>query len=395
MQFLHEDIDIATLKKRAFNYRWAEVEDGILPLTAADPDFKPAKEISEALKEYIDGGYFSYTPPRGFESFKRSIAKAMQERKQEMIDPELVLPIDSAARAMFVTARALLKPGDEAIVFDPVDFLFKTSVEHAGAKAVRYPCEVKDGKIDVSHIEEYVNENTKMICFCNPHNPLGMVYDPEQLETILDVANKHDLYIMNDEIWSDIVYHDAKYTSLLALGNEKNTKTITIYGFSKSFGIAGLRVGCLYTVDQQLFDRLVEASEVDTTAGGVSSLSQVAGQACLDHCFYWTDDFVSYLQENRDYLYEHINATGVLTARKPQATYVIFIDVSKTGKTSEEFVEFMKEHVQLALVAGGEKFFGPRSNGYVRLCFATSHEYIEEGMKRLEKGLELMKEESK
>lgn len=394
MEFRNKDIDIKVLKERAYNFRWAEVEDGVLPLTAADPDFKPAKEISEALKEYIDGGYFSYTPARGFESFKKSIAKAMFERKQEMIDPDLVLPIDSAARAMFITAKALLKPGDEAIVFDPVDFLFKTSVEHAGAKAVRYPCAIKDGKIDVSHIEDCVNEHTKMICFCNPHNPLGMVYDEEQLNTILDVANKHDLYIMNDEIWSDIVYSDAKFTSLLALGNERNQKTITIYGFSKSFGIAGLRVGCLYTVNRQLFDRLVEASEVDTTAGGVSSLSQVAAQACLDHCFYWTDDFVSYLQENSDYLYENINATGILKARKPQATYVIFIDVSQTGKTSEEFVEFMKEKVQLALVAGGDRFFGPGSRGYVRLCYATSHELIEEGMKRLKKGLDMMKEEN-
>ncbi|MDY6282079.1 MAG: pyridoxal phosphate-dependent aminotransferase [Erysipelotrichaceae bacterium] len=394
MEFRNEDIDLSVLKQRAFNYRWAEVPEGVLPLTAADPDFKPAPEISEALKKYIDGGYFSYTPARGFDSFKKSIARAMKERKGENIDPAEVLPVDSAARGMFITAEAILKPGDEAIVFDPVDFLFKASVDHAGATAVRYPTHVENGYIDLSDIEDYVTEHTKMICFCNPHNPLGMCYRKDQLEHLLDVANRHGLYIMNDEIWSDIVYADAQYISLLNLGNEKNTRTVTVYGFSKSFGIAGLRVGCIYTVNNpELFAKLVDASTVDTTAGGVSSLSQVAGQACLDSCFYWTDSFVKYLQQNRDTIVDYVNSTGVLSARKPQATYVVFVNIEKTGLTSQQFVDFMRDHAKLALVAGGEKFFGPRSNGYIRICYATSHEMVAEGLKRLDSGLkELMRD---
>ncbi|MEG0519866.1 MAG: pyridoxal phosphate-dependent aminotransferase, partial [Erysipelotrichaceae bacterium] len=93
--FDHEQIDFEVLKKRAFNLRWAEMDEGILPLTAADSDFPCAKEINEDLIEYINGGYFSYTPKMGFTSLKESIAKAMWERKQEKINPEFVLPIDS------------------------------------------------------------------------------------------------------------------------------------------------------------------------------------------------------------------------------------------------------------------------------------------------------------
>lgn len=393
VKFRNEDIDLKVLKQRAFNYRWAEVPEGVLPLTAADPDFKPAPEIGEALKDYIDGGYFSYTPARGFTSFKESIVRAMKLRKDEDLDVNQVLPVDSAARGMFITAEAVLKPGDEAIVFDPVDFLFKASVDHAGAVAVRYPTHIEKGYIDLSDIEDYVTERTRMICLCNPHNPLGMCYRRDQLEHLLEVANRHGLYIMNDEIWSDIVYPDGKFISLLNLGNEKNTRTITVYGFSKTFGIAGLRVGCLYTVNNpDLFNRLVEASAVDTTAGGVSSLSQVAGQACLDSCFYWADSFVQYLQENRDMIVDHINSTGVLTARRPEATYVVFVNVEKTGLTSQEFVDFMRDYAKLALVAGGEKFFGPRSNGYIRICYATSHELVAEGLRRLDMGLKALQE---
>lgn len=390
MEFRNEDIDLKVLKERAFNYRWAEVPDGVLPLTAADPDFKPAPEIGEALKKYIDGGYFCYTPARGFSRFRESIARAMKNRKDEDVNSDFVLPLDSAARCMFVTAEALLQPGDEAIVFDPVDFLFGAAVRNAGGTVVRFPTVVKDGSIDLSGIEDYVTEKTKMICFCNPHNPLGKLYIKDQLEFLLEVANRHGLYIMNDEIWSDIVYSDAQFVSLLNCGSELNQRTVTIYGFSKSFGIAGLRVGALYVNNQELYDRLAAASCVDTTAGGVSSLSQVAGQACLDSCFYWTDSFVAYLEENRNRVYDYLNATGVITADKPQATYVIFMDVTKTGLSSQEFVDFMRNKAGLALVAGGEKFFGPRSNGYVRLCYATSHELIEEGLRRFQNGLDLM-----
>ena len=102
---------------------------------------------------------------------------------------------------------------------------------------------------------------------------------------------------------------------------------------------------------------------------------------------------MKYLQQNRDTIVDYVNSTGVLSARKPQATYVVFVNIEKTGLTSQQFVDFMRDHAKLALVAGGEKFFGPRSNGYIRICYATSHEMVAEGLKRLDSGLkELMRD---
>ena len=163
VDFTNKSIDFQVLRQRAFNLRWAEVPEGVIrwaevpegviPLTAADSDFHPAPEIAEAMIQYIQGGYFSYTPKRGFPEFKEAIAKALWERKQEKVDPELILPIDSAARGMDAIAKAVLEPGDEAIVFDPVDFLFKTSMEAAGAKIVLFPMKLReDGTIDFSDL---------------------------------------------------------------------------------------------------------------------------------------------------------------------------------------------------------------------------------------------------
>ncbi len=117
--FNHSKVNLDVLKKKAFNYRWAEVEDGIIPLTAADPDFPIAKEIQDDLIQYIQDGYLSYTPKLGLPGVCEAISKALKERKNEIILPSAILPIDSAARAMFVTTQTLLSEGDEAIVFDP------------------------------------------------------------------------------------------------------------------------------------------------------------------------------------------------------------------------------------------------------------------------------------
>ncbi len=385
--FTNEDVRLDVLKERAFNMRWAEVKTGVIPLTAADPDFPAAPEISKALIEYIKGGYFPYVPNRGLKAFKESISRALA-KKDEIVDSELILPIDSAARGMDVIAKTVLRPGDEAIVFDPVDFLFKTSMENAGAKIVLFPMKINEnGNIDFSSLEDYITPKTKMIGLCNPHNPLGKTYPIDDLDYILSLSEKHGFYIMNDEIWSDIVYSDSKFISILSLGPERNRKTVSVYGFSKGFGIAGLRAGCVYCQDEELFEKIVDSSNVDKTIGGISSLSQIAGIACLDECSYWVKEFVEYLQKNRDYAVKRLNAMPGIVCNNPEATFVLFPDITETGKSSEEIVNYLKEKKDVFIVPGGSRFFGPGSEGHVRICIATSRELLIEALDRIEQGI--------
>lgn len=371
--------------------RWAEVEDGVIPLTAADTDFMPPPEISQALTEYIQGGYFPYVPKLGMPEFKESIARSLYERKQEKIDPDLILPIDSAARGMFVIAQAMLQPGDEMLIFDPVDFLFRESALSAGAVPVCFPARIKDGAIDLTDLENYITPKTRMIGLCNPHNPLGMTYSSHDLQIILDIAEKYDLWIMNDEIWSDIVYTDSAFTSILTL--EHTERVLSVYGFSKSFGIAGLRAGCVYCESREAFDRIVQASDVLTTAGGISSLSQVAARACVDKCYYWVDAFCGHLTENRDYALERIEQMPLIECYKPQAVFVLFPDISQTGMSAEALCSYLREEEKLALVPGGVQYFGPGSEGHVRICISTSREILKEGLDRLERGLKKLQTE--
>lgn len=390
--FDHENVNMSALKKKAFNRRWAEVEEGVIPLTSADPDYPSAPEIRESMMEYIRDGYFSYTPNLGYDSLKKGIAAALKERKGEEILPERILPIDSAARGMYIIAEAFLKPGDEMIVFDPCDYLFREAAKAAGAVPVSFPAMLKDGRMDLSTLEKYITPRTRMLGLCNPHNPYGLVYTEEELEYIMDICERHDLYIMNDEIWSDIIYSDAVYRSIYTLGKERCGRVLSVFGFSKSFGLAGLRIGCIYCEGQEYFGRLVEASQVMSTAGGAASLSQIAAEACVTKCYYWVEEFLKRLEENRDYGVERINRIPGLLAYRPQATYLLYVDIRQLNRKSEEFSEYLKREVKLALIPGGEKFFGKESEGYVRICIATSREILEEGLNRLEEGVRKLRE---
>lgn len=388
--FDNERVNLDVLKKKAYNFRWAEVPQGMIPLTAADPDYPCAPAIQQAMQEYIAEGYFSYTPKLGLESFKSAFVSYVKDRKQENICPEQVLPVDSAARAMYIIAKAFLKPGDEMLVFDPCDYLFRESCAAAGAIPVFYPAvlDPQARTMDLSKLEDYITDKTKMLGLCNPHNPYGLVYTREELDQILRICEKHDILIMNDEIWSDIIYPDAEFTSIYALGNERCRRVLSVFGFSKSFGLAGLRIGCVYTTDPQKFEAIVEASDVLSTAGGAASISQVAASAAMDDARPWLDEFLEHLAQNRDYAVEYINANiPGLRAYKPKATYLLYVDIRDLHVKADAFVEYLKKEANLAIIPGGHQFFGDQSEGYVRICIATSRAILEEGLQRLKKGV--------
>ncbi len=386
--FEHHSINFDVLRERAFNYRWAEVPEGVIPLTAADSDFPMAPELVEGLTRAIAAGYMPYTPKLGYTEVRKSIARQLNERKHEGVEPELLLPIDSAARGMYVIAKAVLEAGDEAIIFDPVDYLFTRSVESAGAKPVLFPAKVgANNRIDLSGLEGYITPKTRMIGLCNPHNPLGTIYSGEELRLILHLAEKYDLYIMNDEIWSDIVYPQSAFLSILTAEPALNRRVLSVYGFSKSFSIAGLRAGCVYVSTKEMFDRIVDCSDVMSTAGGIAGLSQLAAQICMDKCYYWNEAFVACMKENRDYAIGRIARMPGIVSNRPDALFMLFPDITGTGLDSRRVAAFLEQEEKLAVVPGTAQFFGPGAEGHIRICLATSREVLAEGMNRLERGM--------
>jgi aspartate/methionine/tyrosine aminotransferase len=385
--FADERVPLDLLRERAFLQRWAVVQSDVIPLTAADPDFAVAPEITEAIQKYAGGGVWSYGPHEGLPEFKETVARVVMERKGIRCTPELILPTDCAAAAMFLISRYACKPGDEVIIFDPVDFLFGQSVDAVGGRRVYSLLDKKTGAVDRDGLRNLITPRTRMICLCNPHNPLGRVMTEQELRFIGELAVEHDLLIMADEIWSDIVYPPHQHRSIASLSPEIAARTITVYGFSKMFGMAGLRIGFLVAPSPQIYEELVRASLVRTTSVGVTTISQVAATAAYRECWYWVDAFLEHLVQVRDYAVDRLNRIEGITCHRPQGTYVLFPDITGLGRTSQETADYLLEKARVAVVPGLPEWFGPGGEGSIRLCFSTSFGIISEALDRIEEAL--------
>ncbi|SHE47387.1 pyridoxal phosphate-dependent aminotransferase [Chryseobacterium vrystaatense] len=380
--FNNNDINFEALKRKAYNGRWAAIEEGIIPLTAADPDFRTAPEIEQGIIEYIKDGYLSYGPFSGLPEFKKNVAEHFNTDKHGSFTPDNILAINSAAQGMFLIASYVLKPGDEAIILDPVDFLFKRSVEAVGGTVRLCPVDHTTGDIDFEKMVQLINPKTKLISICNPHNPLGKVYSKEVLKKVSEIASAPDLWVMSDEIWSDIIYDNKEFHTYSSVSEEAKKKSFTVYGFSKSFGIAGLRIGAVLCNDQDVLDDFIEKSNFNSTIEGVSTLSQIAGSVALERAKPWYKEFLNHLQSNRDFAFNILSRSEILSPNLPEATFVLFPKI-KNGMTSDEFTQHVLEHGKVAVVPGSERWFGKGAEGHIRICFSTSQEILEEGLDRI------------
>lgn len=380
--FTNKDINFEALKRKAYNGRWATLEDGIIPLTAADPDFRMSSEIENGIIEYIKDGYLSYGPFSGIPEFKKSVAEHFNTEKNGNFTPENILAVNSAAQGMFLIAKYVLNPGDEAIIFDPVDFLFKKTVEAVGGTIKLCSVDSTTGDIDIDMLVSLISPKTKLISICNPHNPVGRVYSKEILRKISEIAAAHDLWVMSDEIWSDIVYDKKEFNTYSSVSEEAKNKSFTVFGFSKSFGIAGLRIGAVLCNDQELLDDFTEKSNFNSTIEGVSTLSQIAASVAIDKAKPWFTDFLTHLQHNRDLAHSMLSNSGILMPNRPEATFVIFPKI-QNGMSSDEFAQHVLKQGKVAVVPGSERWFGKGAEGHIRICFSTSQEILTEGLHRI------------
>ena len=383
--FSNNTINLQLLKQRAFNLRWATVNEGVIPLTAADPDFPCAPEIAEAICSYSKDRYFSYAHPEGLPEFKESIANYFQQKRNVPVSPAFTFPVDSAAFGIYLTCKSFLKSGDEAIIFDPVDFLFRYSIETVGATAIPFSIPPGISNVDFQQLEKLITKKTKMICLCNPLNPTGKVFTKQELLQLGNIACKYNLIILSDEIWSDIVFKPNVFTSIASLNQDIRNKTITITGFSKSYGLAGLRVGAVIAHNELDFIKLMDASLHNSTVHGANILSQIAATTALTKCEYWLDDFLVHLTKMKDITVNELNSIPNFECIAPEGCYVAFTNIKGTKKSSQEIQDILLKEAKVLVVPGLKQWFGDGAEGYIRMSFATSEEILTDALSRIKK----------
>ncbi len=381
--FDSRSVNLEILKQRAYNLRWATVPQGVIPLTAADPDFPSAPEIAESITRFVKDRYLCYGPPDGLPDFKESVANFFINKRNIPAKPAYIFPVDSAAFGIYVVCQAFLSPNDEAIIFDPVDFLFRYSVESVGGKAVSFAIPAGTDKVDFEALEKLITPKTRLICLCNPLNPTGKVFTKAELLQLGNIACKHNLTILSDEIWSDIIYAPHTYTSIASLDEAIRERTVTVTGYSKSYGLAGLRIGSVMTSNQETFDKLIKVSLHQSTVHGANVIGQIAATTALNECDYWLKGFVAHLNEMQKLCVTELNSMKGVRCIAPEGCYVAFANIVGTGKSSKEVHELLLNEAKVAVVPGLKEWFGAGADGYIRLSFATSEEILTQALSQI------------
>lgn len=369
--------DFAVLRERAYNLRWATVDADVIPLTAADPDLPVAEAVTDAVARYVSAPHLSYGPPRGLPAFRSAVAAHFAREKRAVVDPERVLAANSAASALALVARHLLREGDEVVVQDPVDFLVAESARRAGAVLRTWVPE--GGRFTLAGLRATVTERTRAIAVCHPHNPLGTLWTPAEVAAIAAFAAERGVAILSDEVWSDVVLDGLPFASFAGI-----PRSWIVYGLSKGYALAGLRIGAVVAPDADAAGRFALEAGFEHTIEGASTLSQVAAVAALEQAGAWRADFLRHCAAQRDRARLRLNALrGVRLGPSPQATFVCFADVRATGLDETEIAARIERCARVRVVPGSPRWFGAGAAGHVRLSLATTQAVLDDALARI------------
>lgn len=381
--FNHQNIDFKILKERSYNWRWAEVEEGIIPLTAADMDFPIAEVITNDVQEYLSKGIMNYAPHSGLNLFKDAVAKYYLETKKVIAKSEHVLPVNAAANGLYLAVKTMVKKGDKVLVPNPVDFLFKKCLEKVGAHIIEL--EHIEGTADFQEekLEEYIAQ-ADCIMLCNPNNPLGKCTSAKAYKKLELLLTKHNVKVIADEIWADIDYNNT-FISVGSWNEEIRRNTLIVSGLSKNFGLAGFRIGYIIAFDNSTFETLLKHSQFLETINGVSSIGQIAGAAAMNKARPWLKMFLNHLDGNRKLIESKLATFSTFESNHPLATFTFFPTFKLHGHNSESICQYALEEARVALVPGSAKWFGSNGEGRIRLTYATSDVVLNEAFERLSK----------
>ncbi len=376
------------LLRRRSPLRWGAQPPGVIPLTAAEPDFPGPPVVTDAIIAAVADGYFPYASPTECGELQEAFSDVAETRYGIGGHPDRVVPAPGTAAALWGVVHLLCGKGDECIVLDPVDLLFGQAVDAAGARRVYCPMDKSTGSLDPDRLASLITPRTALICLCNPHNPLGTVFTEPTLRAVAETAGARRIPILCDEVWSEIVYPPGKHVSLASLDTANSRRVYTVTGLSKTFALPGLRAGFVIAPTRRAADALRRTFQRLGATYSMTPLAQTGALAALRHGWPWKDAFLEHLQQIRDYSVDRLNAVPGISCGRPEGTYVLFPDVSATGMTSRAMGEFLLARARVAVVPGTPEWFGPAAEGNVRISYATSRAVMEEALQRIARAVE-------
>lgn len=353
----------------------------VIPLWVADMDFKTAQPIIDACVKKAEEGIWGYTSRP--DSYFESVAAWQQRRNGWSPDTALMSWSLGVVPALSAIVKCFSAEGDKILIQTPVYSEFYDVPEAWGRPVVENKLVERDGvwSIDFEDFEKCVKES-KIFLLCTPHNPLGLVWTPEELKRMADICIANDVLLVSDEIHSDLIFHGKRHTPTAALCAEIGKKVITCVSATKTFNLAGLQASTTIFPNAEMkrtFDGFWGGMDVHRN----NAFSAVAMEAAYNEGEEWLEQLLVYLEGNfqliRDFCAAHIPQ---IKPSYPDATYLVWLDCRDLGMSNEELRAFMIEKAKVGLNEGYT--FGRSLTGYMRLNAACPRSVLETALKQLE-----------
>ena len=353
-------------------------KDGIA-MWVADMDFRPPECVQRALQGMLDHGIYGYYG--GDESYRAAIRWWMQERHSWTVEADWIMTTHGLVNGTALCVDTWTEPGDGVVLFTPVYHAFAKVIRANGRRVVECPMVIRDGRyeLDFDSYDALIDERTKMLVFCSPHNPGGRVWSRAELEAVAAFAKKHDLILVSDEIHHDLVMPGHRHVPMALIGGIED-RLVMMTASTKTFNIAGSHTGNVIIPDaglREAFTGKMMALGLSPNSFGLA----MAEAAYSPEGAEWVDALCGYLDGNRRIWDEGINAIPGLSSMALEATYLAWVDFAGTGMAREEFTRRVETEARIAANHGPT--FGSGGESFMRFNLATPRSVVEQAVDRM------------
>ncbi len=360
----------------------SERGEDVIILSVGDPDFATPDAIIERASRAMREGDTHYTSILGHPELREAIAERHRNNSGQQIDADQVITTSGAQNALFACSLCLLDAGDEAIVLQPMYVTYEATIQAPGATLVPVVLDRERGfRLDRSSLENAVSERTRAIFFASPSNPTGVALNREELELIAEIAKRHDLWVVADEVYTDFVF-DEEFHHIASLPDMAD-RVITIGSLSKAYAMSGWRVGWAIAPPQMIANMEKLAL---CMLYGLPGFIQQAGAEALRHCDSDMQAMREIYRQRRDYLYEAFTAIPGLQPLRPEAGMFMMVNVLDSGYSAPDFCAALYKASGVSVLDATA--FGASAAGYVRVSYTVADDELREACTRIKAFME-------
>jgi len=353
----------------------------IVHLEIGEPDFETPDNIKNAAIKALEDGYTHYGPAAGLPQAREAFADYISRDRGVQVSPSQIVVTPGAKPIMFYTILSLVNAGDEVIYPNPGFPIYESMIKYIGGKPVPIPLEEDKGfAFDLDRFESLITDKTKLVIINSPQNPTGGVLSREVLEGIARLAVERDFYILDDEIYSKVVY-DGVHESIYPFEGMKE-RAIMIEGHSKTYAMTGWRLG-FGVIPEELAPQI---AKLQTNANSCTcSFTQIAGVEALQGPQDSVTAMVKEFKRRRDLIVEGLNRIPGISCHTPKGAFYVFPNIRGTKMKSKELETMLLEEAGVAVLSGTS--FGAYGEGYLRLSYANSQDNIRKALDRITSAL--------